>query len=89
VFVATKFGCLATLAVPSSFTPLWRPVSVSKLAAEDRCHLNGLAPAEGRPRYVTAVSQSDVVDGWRDRRIDGGVVLEVPNSRVPASPGGT
>jgi uncharacterized protein (TIGR03032 family) len=62
---------------------------VSKLAAEDRCRLNGLALAEGRPRYVTAVSQSDVVDGWRDRRIDGGVVLEVPNSRVPASSGGT
>jgi uncharacterized protein (TIGR03032 family) len=85
VFVATKFGCLATLAVRSSFTPLWRPAFLSKLAAEDRCHLNGLALAEGRPRYVTAVSQSDVVDGWRDRRSDGGVVLEVPDSRVLAS----
>jgi hypothetical protein len=25
------------------------------LAAEDRCHLNGLALDEGRPRYVTVV----------------------------------
>ena len=40
----------------SSFTPLWRPPFLSKLAAEDRCHLNGLALAEGRPRYATAVS---------------------------------
>ena len=85
VFVATKFGCIATLAVRSSFTPLWRPAFLSKLAAEDRCHLNGLAMEEGRPRYVTAVSQSDVVDGWRDRRQNGGVVLEVPESRVLAS----
>ena len=76
VFVATSFGCLATLADRASFTPLWRPPFLSKLAAEDRCHLNGLALADGRPRYVTAVSTSDVVDGWRDRRHDGGVVLE-------------
>lgn len=85
MFVATKFGCIATLAVQSSFTPLWRPAFLSKLAAEDRCHLNGLAMEQGRPRYVTAVSLSDVADGWRDRRQNGGVVLDVPDSRVLAS----
>jgi uncharacterized protein (TIGR03032 family) len=85
VFVATSFGCIATLSERSSFTPLWRPAFLSKLAAEDRCHLNGLALADGRPRYATAVSTSDVVDGWRDRRQGGGVVLEVPESRVIAS----
>jgi uncharacterized protein (TIGR03032 family) len=82
VFVATLFGCLATLSERRSFTPLWRPPFLSKLAAEDRCHLNGLALDEGRPRYVTAVSTSDVVDGWRDRRQDGGCLLEVPSGRV-------
>jgi uncharacterized protein (TIGR03032 family) len=85
VFVATGFGCLATLALRASFTPLWRPPFLSKLTAEDRCHLNGLALVEGRPRYVTAVSTSDVVDAWRDRRRDGGVVLEVPSGRVVVS----
>jgi uncharacterized protein (TIGR03032 family) len=85
VFVATKFGCLATLAERASFTPLWRPPFLSRLAAEDRCHLNGLALVDGRPRYATAVSTSDVIDGWRDRRRDGGVVLEVPSGRVLAS----
>ena len=38
-----------------------------------------------RPRYATAVSSSDVIDGWRDRRKDGGVVLEIPSGRVIAS----
>jgi uncharacterized protein (TIGR03032 family) len=85
VFVATSFGCLATLSVRHSFTPLWRPPFVSRLAAEDRCHLNGLGLVDGRPRFVTAVAASDVVDGWRDRRRDGGVVLEVPGGRVIAS----
>jgi uncharacterized protein (TIGR03032 family) len=86
IFVATLFGCLATLSERYSFTPLWRPPFLSKLAAEDRCHLNGLALEEGgRPRYVTAVSTSDVADGWRDRRQDGGCVLEVPSGRIIVS----
>src|SRR5947208_889579 len=55
VFVATKFGCLATLSERASLTPLWRPPFLSKLAPEDHCHLNGLALDEGRARYVTAV----------------------------------
>ncbi len=85
VFVATKFNCLAALDERYSFKPLWRPPFVSKLAAEDRCHLNGLAAEGGRPRYVTAVGASDVADGWRDRRRDGGLVMELPDGRVVAS----
>jgi uncharacterized protein (TIGR03032 family) len=85
VFVATRFSCLATFSPRYNFTPLWRPPFVSKLAAEDRCHLNGLALEGGRPGYVTAVSTSDVVDGWRDRRRDGGCLLEVPSGRVVAA----
>jgi uncharacterized protein (TIGR03032 family) len=84
VFVATGFNCLATLSDRYSFSPLWRPSFLSRMAAEDRCHLNGLAMDEGRCRYVTAVSTTDVVDGWRDRRRDGGVVLEVPSSQTIA-----
>ncbi|HJZ55726.1 MAG TPA: TIGR03032 family protein, partial [Gemmataceae bacterium] len=71
VFVNTKFSCLATLHDRDSFTPLWRPPFVSRLAPEDRCHLNGLALEDGRARYATAVSRSDVADGWRERRRDG------------------
>ncbi|WP_256212180.1 TIGR03032 family protein, partial [Nitrosomonas communis] len=60
VFVNTLFSCLATLSEMHSFKPLWHPSFISKLAAEDRCHLNGLAMKDGQPAYVTAVSQSDV-----------------------------
>jgi uncharacterized protein (TIGR03032 family) len=85
VFVATGFNCLATLSDRGSFAPLWRPPFISQLAPEDRCHLNGLALVNGRPRYVTAVSTSDVSDGWRARRRDGGVVLEVPGGETIVS----
>lgn len=82
VFVNTLFGCLATTSEQYSFVPLWRPPFLSKLAAEDRCHLNGLAMENGRPRYVTSVSQADVNDGWRDRRRDGGTVTDVQANEV-------
>ena len=85
IFVNTLFGCLATLSQTHSFKPLWRPPFSSKLAAEDRCHLNGLALRDGRAAYVTAVSRSDVVDGWRDHRADGGIVIDVQSNEIVAS----
>jgi uncharacterized protein (TIGR03032 family) len=82
IFVNTLFGCLAMPSEAESFVPLWRPRFISRLAAEDRCHLNGLALKEGRATYVTAVSRSDVADGWRDRRTGGGVLVDVAANEV-------
>lgn len=85
VFANTLFSCLATPSATQSFAPLWRPPFISKLAAEDRCHLNGIALDDGVPRYVTVVAQSDLADGWRDHRRDGGAVLDVASGEVVAS----
>lgn len=82
VFVNTLFGCLATVSESHSFEPLWRPPFLSKLAAEDRCHLNGVAFVDGTARYVTSISQSDVADGWRDDRLNGGAVTDVVGNEV-------
>ena len=85
IFVATAWNCLATVSDRASFKPLWRPPFVSALVAEDRCHLNGLAMDGARPAYVTAVSRSDVADGWRERRRDGGVVIDVASGEIVAT----
>jgi uncharacterized protein (TIGR03032 family) len=85
VFANTLFSCLATTSATHSFRPLWRPPFISRLAAEDRCHLNGLALRDGRPAYVTAVSTSDAADGWRERRRDGGVLIDVQANEIVAS----
>jgi len=82
VFVNTRFSCLAAASRGWSFKPLWRPPFVSKLAPEDRCHLNGMAMDEGRPRHVTVVSASNVADGWRDRRASGGLVIDVEKDEI-------
>ena len=85
VFVNTLFSCLAVPDIATSFRPLWQPPFVSRLAAEDRCHLNGLAMRDGRAAYVTAVARSDVADGWRERRADGGIVIDVPTGETVAN----
>jgi uncharacterized protein (TIGR03032 family) len=85
LFVNTLFSCLACPSERHSFAPVWRPPFISRLAAEDRCHLNGLALVNDQPRYMTVVSQSDVADGWRDRRQDGGCLLEVPSGEAVVS----
>ena len=82
VFVNTLFNCLASVSSTHSFIPFWKPPFISKLGAEDRCHLNGLAVAEGIPRFATAVSQSDIYDGWREHRHDGGCVIDIQSDEI-------
>ncbi|MBI4601411.1 MAG: TIGR03032 family protein [Planctomycetes bacterium] len=82
LFSNTLFNCVATFDPHHSFRPVWQPPWISKLAPEDRCHLNGLTLRDGKLRYVTAVSRSDVTDGWRDKRRAGGVVVDVESNEV-------
>ena len=83
-FVATRFSCLATLDDEHSFVPRWRPPFVSALAAEDRCHLNGLCVIDDEVRYVTALGTTDEARGWRQNKARGGIVMDVPSSEVVA-----
>jgi uncharacterized protein (TIGR03032 family) len=82
--VNTLFSCLAALHPHYSFAPRWRPPFVSALRPEDRCHLNGLAVADGQPRYVTALGETDSPAGWRPVKQNGGCLIEVPTGRLLA-----
>lgn len=81
-FVNTRFSCLATLDPDSSFIPRWRPKFVTELEPSDRCHLNGLALRDGRPRYVTAMAETNEADGWRARKARGGVLIDVESGET-------
>jgi uncharacterized protein (TIGR03032 family) len=85
LFISTLLNCLATVSDRHSCTPLWQPPFISKLINEDRCHLNGLAMLDGEPRYVTACSQSDMIDGWRDKRKSGGCVIDLQSNNIIAT----
>lgn len=84
-FVNTKFSCLSKQHIDYSFEPIWRPEWITNLAAEDRCHLNGLALVDGEPRYVTALSQTDTPNGWREHKGSSGVVIDVSTNKIIAS----
>lgn len=80
--VNTRFGCLCTLDAAHSFHPRWRPPFVSAYAPEDRCHLNGLAMVDGRPKYVTALGETDNAGGWRANKAGGGLLMDVETNEI-------
>ena len=84
LFVNTLFSCLATVDEQTSFRPVWQPDFISALRPEDRCHLNGLAMENGRPRFVTAAGRTDQPRAWRDARAGNGCVIDVASREVVA-----
>ena len=80
--VNTRFCCLCTLDAEHSFYPRWRPPFVSALAPEDRCHFNGIAMVDGRPKYVTALGETDTLGGWRANKARGGVLIDVESNEI-------
>ncbi|MBC8876677.1 MAG: TIGR03032 family protein [Planctomycetes bacterium] len=80
----TRFSCLCTLDPDYSFVPRWQPPFVTRLAAEDCCHLNGLAIADGRPKYVSVFAEADLPQGWRANKADGGCLIDVDSGETVA-----
>lgn len=82
--VNTLFSCLCTLHDEYSFVPRWQPPFIKELAAEDRCHLNGLGMAHGKPAIVTVMAESNTPAGWRPTKATSGCVLDVPSGETIA-----
>ena len=85
LFVNTAFSCVASMEPLSSFAPFWQPPFISHLAADDRCHLNGLALKEGIPTWATACGHTDEPSGWRHNRRSAGVVIHIPSGELAAT----
>ncbi len=85
VFASTSFSCIAALDDQYSFRPLWMPDFVSKLNAEDRCHLNGIGARDGRVAYATICGRYDEATGWRASRNFGGMVVDLDANEIIAT----
>lgn len=81
-FVNTAFSCLCTYDRDHSFVPRWRPKFVTQYAPGDRCHLNGLGFRDGRPRYVTALGETNTPGGWRENKKDGGILMDIDSNEI-------
>ena len=80
--VNTRFSCLCTIDGTASFTPRWRPSFITELEPTDRCHLNGMAMVDGRPRYVTALGETNTPGGWRENKAKGGLLIDIDSNEV-------
>ncbi len=92
--VNTLFSCIISLDDNYSFTPLWMPPFIDKLVSEDRCHLNGMAMKDGKPKYVTCFNTGNEFQSWRNNIPGGGVVIDMESNEIiaddlemPHSPG--
>ena len=85
IFISTLFSCIARPDPKYSFNPIWKPPFVSRYAAEDRCHLNGLAMRDGQAAYVSCVGRSDANEGWREHRRAGGLIIDVASNEIVCS----
>jgi len=83
--VNTSFSCIAKVDENYSFTPYWKPKFISKLASEDRCHLNGMTLVNGKPKYATAFSQGDTPQSWRETVTTSGVLIDVETDEILAN----
>ncbi len=82
--VNTKMSCLCTLNIDHSIVPRWRPPFITGYDLTDRCHLNGLAMRDGKPRYVSALGTSDEPAGWRANKAFGGMIMDISDNRMIA-----
>ena len=80
--VNTKMSCLCTLDINHSIVPRWRPPFISGYDLTDRCHLNGLAVRDGKPKYVSALGTSDKPAGWRENKAFGGMIMDVDSNEM-------
>lgn len=81
-FVNTRFSCLCTIDPAYSFAPRWQPSFITEIAPQDRCHLNGLAIVNNKPKYVTALGDTDTPQGWRDNKANGGILMDVETNEI-------
>lgn len=82
--VNTKMSCLCTLDINHSIVPRWRPPFITGYDLTDRCHLNGLAMRDGKPRYVSALGTTDTPAGWREDKAFGGMIMDIESNKMIA-----
>ena len=80
--VNSTFSCLSTLSSDSSFVARWKPKFISELVPEDRCHLNGMAMKNGKPKYVTTFNMENSKDSWSKERIDYGTLIDIDTNEI-------
>ena len=82
--VNTLFSSIVKIDDNYNFTPFWTPPFIDKIASEDRCHLNGMAMKNGKPKYATAFNSGNTTQSWRDKVTESGIIIDVETNAIIA-----
>jgi uncharacterized protein (TIGR03032 family) len=82
--VNTLFSCIVKIDDTFNFTPYWTPPFIDKIASEDRCHLNGMAMQNGKPKYATAFNNGNTPQSWREKVTESGIIIDVETNTIVA-----
>jgi uncharacterized protein (TIGR03032 family) len=82
--VNTLFSCIVKINENYNFEPYWTPPQIDKITSEDRCHLNGMAMLNGRPKYATAFNDGNTAKSWRENITKGGVIYDIESNKIVA-----
>ena len=82
--INTLFSSIVKIDDNYNFTPYWTPPFIDKIASEDRCHLNGMAMENGKPKYATAFNNGNSPQSWREKVTQSGIIMDVENNTIIA-----
>lgn len=82
IITNTLFSCISKMSYQYHFEELWRPPFITDIAPEDRCHLNGVALVDGKPRYITMFAQCNEEKGWRNLPYNSGVLMDTESGEI-------
>jgi len=80
--VNSTFSCLSTLDQNYNFIAEWKPAFITNLVAQDKCHLNGMAMVNGKPKYVTTFNKSNDKDFWKKEREHNGTLIDIDTNEI-------
>ena len=82
IYANTQYSCISTVDQHFSFVPIWWPDFLTALAAEDRCHLNGICARDGKLRYATFCGKTDTPLGWKEVQTGTGFIMDLATEEV-------
>ncbi len=80
--VNTLFSNIIKIDSDYNFSPYWTPPFIDKMVSEDRCHLNGMAFGNGRPKFASAFNQGNTMQSWRENITETGILMDIDSNEI-------
>jgi uncharacterized protein (TIGR03032 family) len=80
--VNSRFSCVSLIDDTYSFKEVWRPSFITNMLPEDACHLNGMVVVDDKPKYLTALGETNTSKGWRATKANGGILIDADTQNI-------